>query len=200
MKIARARFIPVVGACLVLATLEAATTSPQQADLFSQKIAQIQKQASSPKTSGPVRTPLSQDEINSWFAYRGQRSLPGGVSQLQFTMLGQGKVAGQAIVDLEEVGKRRATGGVFDPWSFIGGRVPLTVTGTLRTQNGMARFEVDQADISGVPVPSTLLEELVGYYSKTPDQPNGIRLDETFPLPANIRQIEVGQGRAVVVQ
>ena len=200
MKIARARFIPLVGVCLVLATLEAATTSPQQADLFSQKIAQIQKQASSPKTSGPVRTALSQDEINSWFAYRGQRTLPGGVSQLQFTMLGQGKVAGQAIVDLEEVGKRRSTGGTFDPWSFIGGRVPLTVTGTLRTQNGMARFEVEQADISGVPVPSTLLEELVGYYSRTPTQPNGIRLDDTFPLPANIRQIEVGQGRAVVVQ
>ena len=200
MEFARARFIPLVVACLVLVSLEAATTSPQQADLFSQKIAQIQKQGSSPKTSAPVRTPLSQDEINSWFAYRGQGKLPGGVSQIQFTMLGQNKVAGQALGDLEEVGKRRSTGGVFDPWSFIGGRVPLTVTGTLRSQNGMARFELEQADISGVPVPSTLLEELVGYYSKTPSQPNGIRLDDTFPLPANIRQIEVGQGRAIVVQ
>jgi hypothetical protein len=40
----------------------------------------------------------------------------------------------------------------------------------------------------------------VSYYSRTPENPQGVRLDDTFSLPANIRQIEVGQGQAVVVQ
>jgi hypothetical protein len=115
-------------------------------------------------------------------------------------MLGQGRVGGQAIVDLEQIGKRRATGGIFDPWAYVGGRVPVSLTGTLQTQNGLARFELEQAEISGVPVPNTLVQELVSFYSKSPRQPEGVRLDDTYELPANIRHIEVGQGQAVVVQ
>ena len=64
----------------------------------------------------------------------------------------------------------------------------------------LGRFELQQASISGVPVPKTLLQELVSYYSKTADDPRGIDIDEPFALPAGIRQIEVKQGQAVVVQ
>jgi hypothetical protein len=187
-------------ALLALAPLHGATTSPQQAELFSRKVAQIQKQGASPKTTAPIRTALSQDELNSWLAHRAQDRIPAGVSQVQLSLLGQGKVGGQALVDLEVLAKRRSTGGLFDPWAFVGGRVPVTVTGRLRSQNGLANFELEGAEISGVPVPTTMLHELVGFYSKTPRQPEGIRLDDTFQLPANIQQIEVGQGRAVVVQ
>jgi len=49
-------------------------------------------------------------------------------------------------------------------------------------------------------VPKSLLQELVSYYSKTADKPGGVSIDEPFALPAGIRQIEVGQGQAVVVQ
>jgi hypothetical protein len=45
-----------------------------------------------------------------------------------------------------------------------------------------------------------VLQELVSYYSRTAEDPRGIDLDEPFELPAGIRQIEVGQGQAVVVQ
>jgi hypothetical protein len=70
----------------------------------------------------------------------------------------------------------------------------------LHTQNGQGRFELQQAAVSGVPVPKALLQELVSYYSRTADAPQGINMDEPFVLPANIRQIEVGQGQAVVIQ
>jgi hypothetical protein len=49
-------------------------------------------------------------------------------------------------------------------------------------------------------VPNSLLQEMVAYYSRTANDPDGIRLDDPFELPANIRQIEVGQGQAVVIQ
>jgi hypothetical protein len=196
----RARWTLAAISCLLLVRLDAATTSPQQAETFSRKIEQIQRQGASPKSSTPVRTALSQDELNSWFAYRAQQRMPAGVSRMQLTMIGQGRVSGQATVDLEAIGKQRATGGAFDPWSFVGGRVPVTVTGILRSQNGQARFELEEADISGVPVPATLFQELLTHYSRTESTPQGIRLDDPFQLPANIRHIEVGAGRAVVVQ
>jgi hypothetical protein len=189
--------------CAALVPLQAATVSRQNADLFAKKIVQIQQHGlTTPpdRRASERRTPVTEDELNSWFAYRAQPVLPAGLSQPQVTIVGQGKVAGQATVDLETIGKRRSTGGTFDPWSYLGGRVPVTVNGILHTQNGRGRFELQSAEVSGVPVPKTLLQELLSYYSRTPENPNGISLDGAFELPANIDKIEVGQGQAVVVQ
>ena len=82
----------------------------------------------------------------------------------------------------------------------VGGRVPLNVVGILHTRDGIGRFELQSADVGGVPLPKTLLQELVSYYSRSADNPEGVSLDDTFSLPAKIRQIEVGSGQAVVVQ
>jgi hypothetical protein len=198
------RFYAVLLVSTLLVPLQAATVSRQNADVFAKKIVQIQQQGlQSPATDRRAterRTPVTEDELNSWFAYRAQPVLPAGLSQPQITIVGQGKVAGQATVDLETVGKRRSSGGTFDPWSYLGGRVPVTVNGILHTQNGRGRFELQSAEVSGVPVPKTLLQELLSYYSRTPEHPTGIGLDEAFELPANIDKIEVGQGQAVVVQ
>jgi hypothetical protein len=183
-----------------LVPLAAATVSKQNADMFARKLALIQRQAEAKERVGARRTALTEDEVNSWFAYAATPLLPAGVSQPQVSALGQGRVMGQATVDLDTVSKRKATGGTFDPWSFVGGKVPISVTGILHARDGMGRFEVQSAAISGVPVPSTLLQELLTYYSRTPVKPQGVRLDAPFALPASIRQIDVGQGQAVVVQ
>jgi hypothetical protein len=114
--------------------------------------------------------------------YQSQPHLPTGVSSPEVTIVGQGRLSGNAVVDLEAIGKRRSSGGALDPWSLVGGRVPVS------------------AEIAGLPVPPSFLQELLSYYSRTPERPQGVRLDDTFSLPANIRQIEVGQGQAVVVQ
>jgi hypothetical protein len=49
-------------------------------------------------------------------------------------------------------------------------------------------------------MPKSLLQELLSYYSKTPENPAGINMDTPFALPAAIQEIRVGQGTAVVVQ
>ena len=185
-----------------LVPLQAATVSKQQADGFSKKVALIQEQGevSSKATAAARRTPLSEDELNSWFTYQAQPFLPSGLTQPKITIVGDGRVAGQATVDLDAVAKRRASGGTFDPWSLVGGRVPVNVIGILHTRDGMGRFELQSADIGGVPVPKTILQELVSQYSRSPNHPAGVKLDDAFALPAKIRQIEVGQGQAVIVQ
>jgi hypothetical protein len=184
----------------VLVSLEAATVSPQSAEAFAEKVSVIRRHGDLGQRAGARRTPVTQDELNSWFAYRAKPLLPSGVMQPEVTIVGQGRLSGQAIVDLDAVAKRRATGGAFDPWALLGGRVPVKVAGILHTRDGQARLEIQTAEVSGVPVPPTLLQELVSFYSRSPERPAGVRLDETFSLPANIRQIEVGQGQAVIVQ
>jgi hypothetical protein len=193
------RSVVLLAVALALAPLRAATLSRQTADVFSQKIALIRGQGDKGR---PGRTQLTEDEVNSWFLYRGERwqpLLPMGVAQPQVTIVGQGQVAAQALVDLEAVAKRRRSGS-FDPLGLIGGTVPVSVLGVLHTSNGQARFEVQSAEVSGIPVPVTVLQELVGYYSRTPERPEGLRLDQTFALPAGIRHVEIGRGQAIVVQ
>lgn len=184
----------------------AAAISPQQADAFARKVAIISQQGTlsttgrTGRTAVPRRTSLSEAELNSWFAYRATPLLPVGMTEPQITIIGGGKVSGAATVDLDAVAKTKRSGSLIDPWNLLGGRLPVTVTGVLRTQNGQGQFELQQAAISGVPVPKSLLQELVSYYSKTANAPGGVNIDEPFALPAGIRQIEVGQGQAVVVQ
>jgi hypothetical protein len=194
-----------VAAALGLAVLHGAAESPQAADAFARKLAVIAQQGSisAPQTARPGvarRTPVTEAELNSWFTYRAQPLLPQGLTQPKVTIIGGGRVTGGATVDLEAIAKRRGSGSALDVWSYLGGRVPVTVTGVLHTKDGQGRFELQTADVSGVPLPKTLLQEVVSYYSRTPDHPEGVRLDDVFELPANIRQIEVGQGQAVVVQ
>src|SRR5262245_15815758 len=104
-----------------------AATSRQQAEVFAKKIAQIQQQGIADPPTAPRRTPVTQDELNSWFAYRAQPLLPPGISSPQLQIVGQGKLTGEVTVDLETLGKKRSTGGTFDPWSYLGGRVPVTI-------------------------------------------------------------------------
>jgi hypothetical protein len=174
--------------------------SREQSDSFMRKMLVIADQAERTERAGTRRTPVTEAELNSWFAYTGQPLIPHGISEPEISLVGPGKVSGRAIVDLDAVAKKRASGGVLDPWSYIGGKVPVSVIGTLHTKDGMGRFDVETAEVSGVPVPKTLLQELVAYYSRSEDHPRGVNMDDPFELPACIRKIEVGQGQAVVVQ
>jgi hypothetical protein len=64
----------------------------------------------------------------------------------------------------------------------------------------VGRFVLESAEISGVTIPKSLLQELVSYYSRTPETPAGINMDEPFQLPAAIREIKVGVGTAAIIQ
>jgi len=197
----RSAVVLLIAVTIALVRVDAAAVSPQSAESFAVKIASIRDHEEQGR-AGSQRTRLTEDEVNSWFVYRKdrwQKVLPTGVAQPQVTILGEGQVAGQALVDLDAVAKRRSRGS-FDPLSLIGGTVPVSVTGLLHTKDGQARFEVQSAEVSGIPVPVTVLQELVGYYSRTTENPEGVRLDEAFMLPVGIRQVEIGRGQAVVVQ
>jgi len=194
------RIAATFGVILAIATLDAAAISKQQADLFSRKVAQIVVQGDGVQKAGTKKTQVSETELNSWFAYSAKPLLPAGVSDPKVTLVGNGRLTGQAIVDLDAIAKKKQGGGTLDIWNLVGGKVPVNVTGTLRTKDGVGTFLLESADVSGLPLPKTFLQEVVSYYSKTPSHPQGVKIDDPFELPASIRQIDVGSGQAVIVQ
>jgi hypothetical protein len=54
--------------------------------------------------------------------------------------------------------------------------------------------------VSGVTVPKSLIQELLSHYSRTPENPAGINMDDPFELPSRIREIRVGKAQSTVVQ
>jgi hypothetical protein len=182
------------------AAAAAGAETRQAAESLSQKLAAITQNAASPKPVRPHNVTVTEDELNSWFVFRSSRDLPAGVSRPSVNLLGDGAVRGMATIDLEKLAARRGSTNPFDPLALLGGRVPVTVTGTLRTKAGVGQFDVQSTDVNGIPVPKFILQQLLSYYATTPDSPEGLHVDDSFTLPASIQRIDVGRGQMVVVQ
>lgn len=173
--------------------------SKRDAELLKQKVATIAAFAERPSKQSR-RTTITEPEINAYLTYDAAQQLPVGVVDPSISIVGPGRVSARAVVDLDVVRKARPSTGMLDPRAFLIGRLPVTATGVLRATGGMGRFDLESATVGGIPVPKVLLQEILSYYSRTPDNPAGVSLDDSFALPARIREIQVQQGQAIIVQ
>jgi len=199
----RARY-PLVGLLAVVLSASAgaqARLTKQEADRFDAKLGQIVQygQAVPRQKAAPRAIEITDAELNAYFRYHAKDDIPVGIVDPTINALGDGRVAGRAIVDLDAVRKQKQRGWT-DPLGYLTGRLPVTATGRLATKDGIGRFTLESAEISGVTVPKALLQELLSYYSRTPENPAGINMDDPFELPARIREIRVGRARATIVQ
>jgi hypothetical protein len=172
-----------------------------------QKVTSIEQQAAvvpDPGTRPPRpaarSTVVTEREVNSYLAYDAGSQIPVGITGPRITILDDRRLAATALVDLDAVRAHHKSAGWFDPMNFLSGRLPVAVSGRLQTADGLAKFDLESASVSNIPIPRTLLQELVSYYSRTPQNPRGLNLDDSFVLPARIRQIDVRLGEAVVIQ
>jgi hypothetical protein len=200
-----------VAVVLVLAPLAAQTRlTKQDADRCQGKLTRINDFATKAAASSPSgataasaspsqTTQLTDTELNAYIRFHLKEQVPAGVVDPTLTAAGENRVRGAAIIDLDAVRKQKQRSWT-DPMSYMTGRLPLTASGLLITQNGVGRFQLESAEISGISVPKSLLQELLSFYSKSPENPSGISMDDPFELPARIKEIRVGKGEAMVVQ
>lgn len=171
----------------------------RDAELLRQKVAGINAEAVKPTKQGR-RTTVTESEVNAYLAYDAGSQIPVGVVEPYVSIVGTGRLTGRAVVDLDAVRKQRNPTSILDPMNYLSGRLPVSATGVLTTSEGMGRFALESAYISSIPIPKMLLQEIVSYYSKTPQSPSGINIDDPFALPAKIREIRVERGQAIIVQ
>lgn len=165
-----------------------------------ERIVEAEKRALQRQPPAGLTTPLTQREVNSYLRYDLAAQVPVGIAEPVITIVGQGRLMGEALVDLDAVSRANPPKGVFDPMRLLTGRLPVRIQGVLVTSRGTGRFSLETASIAGLPVPKSVLQTLVSYYSKSDDNPDGVALDDPFALPAAIREIRVEPGRAIVVQ
>jgi hypothetical protein len=164
-----------------------------------QKVAAINAHAEKPTKAGR-RTIVTDTEVNSYLVYDAREAIPVGVVQPSIAAVGAGRLSGRAIVDLDAVRKQKAPTSLLDPMNYLMGRLAVTAVGRLKTANGIGHFELESSSVGSIPIPKILLQEIISYYSRTPEKPGGISLDDPFALPARIREIQVDRGQAIIVQ
>jgi len=147
----------------------------------------------------PVRTSFTEQEVNALFQYSQLVQMPAGVVNPRLSIADGGLLTGRATVDLDAIRKSKERS-FLDPMSYVAGSVEVTAIGTLKTANGQGTFDLQSATLGGVSIPKSLLQELVSYYSRTPETPTGFSLDKPFVLPAAIKSVETRRGTATVVQ
>ena len=152
-----------------------------------------------PASAKPVSTSFTEREVNAYFKYMGPAFMPTGIQNTQLGIGADGNVNGQAVVDLNAIRTAQARGWL-DPLAYVAGSMEVRVAGRLLASNGKGVFQFQSASVGGVPISKSVLQELVSFYTKTPEQPNGVNLDEPFDLPSNIRSVQTKVGAATVVQ
>jgi hypothetical protein len=176
-----------------------AIASRRDADVLKQKVVAI-VEAGTVSSRAPRRTTLTEQELNAYLTLDAVRDLPTGVVEPSVSITGPGQISGRAVVDLDAVRNEQPPRGLLDPRRLLAGRLPVTAAGTLQTGNGIARFSFGSAAIGSIPMPKAVLQEILSYYSRSPERPGGLNLDEPFALPSNIREIQVDRGHAIVIQ
>ena len=173
--------------------------SRKDAATLKQKVASINAHAERPTKAGQ-RIMVTENEVNSYLVFEAPSQLPTGVVDPSVAILGPGRLSGRAVVDLDAVRKAKNPTSLLDPMNYLMGRLAVTAVGRLTTANGVGHFDLESSSVGSVPIPKILLQEIVSYYSRSAEKPGGISLDDPFPLPARIREIQVERGQAIIVQ
>lgn len=172
--------------------------TPADGDRMAQKLAAIEARGEAPSGAYavPLRTSFTDREVNAYFRYNGKERLPPGVVNPQVTIQSDSRVDASATVDLDTLRKSQQS------WmaGLLHGSVEVHVSGALSASNGKGTVQILSASLGGIPIPVSVLQDVISQYSKTPDNPTGFQLDQPFDLPENIREVHLARGTATIVQ
>jgi len=194
---------PVLIAVTVLALAPANGQDASRADsaAMASKIARMQEVGAHPRPpkAQPVRTSFTDREMNAYLQVEGPSFLPAGITNPSISTGESGRVTARAMIDLDAV-RLSQQRGLLDPLAFVRGSVEVVATGFVVARNGSGTGSLESATIAGIPVPKRVVEELLRFYTRTPQRPQGFGLDDEIELPAQIRSVTVEPGRVTVSQ
>ena len=142
---------------------------------------------------------VTEAEVNSYLNLHYAPKLPPGVTDLE-VRLDRERIYAKGLVDLERVSvkkKAQATSS-FSLLSFLSGRVPVTLAGRFLNRDGFGTIEWEEITIASLPMPISMLEQMVTSSTKTAKQPAGFDIHAPFRLPYSLSRVRLEPGRALL--
>ncbi len=145
-------------------------------------------------------TTFSESELNTALQVNLKEKLPKGIGEPQVRLLGNSRIAARAIVDVDEFKRKRAKPSGGGPLNFFGGKIPVLLRGELIARDGQGVFKLESAEANGIPLPRSLVLDLLATHTRSRNNPAGFNLEKPFELPAGIHEVTVNAEEVVVVQ
>lgn len=179
------------------AVVSAAGLSLEQADALERKLTAVVNGAGPTRRKAPPALTVSEDELNSYVAYKLRSKLPPEVSDLRL-QFERDRLTATGLVDFDRLKDKLPPMGPFNPLSLLSGRVPAELRGRLPNDDGFGTIELEDARLGSLPIPVTLIEQAVARSTRSAERPQGVDVHAPFRLPYGIRRVRFQPGRAVV--
>jgi len=162
-------------------------------------LARILLNAATPRGGRERRVVITERAVNGFLRFQAADQLPPGLTEPELRMEAGGRLTVTATVDLDSVREQQSPGR-FNPLRFLGGQLPVTAVGYVRSAGRTLTIDIESARVGSLSVPTTLVAELVQIYTRSDQYPDGIDVSEPIALPRGIDAVRIEQQRTVVVQ
>jgi hypothetical protein len=143
---------------------------------------------------------VSEGELNSYLNLSPNLKLPEGLTEVEFRFERE-QIDARAQLDLDLVrGKAKlGSGSPLDPLTLLSGNIPIEVRGRLRSEDeGFGAFEIQDVRLGPVPLPVSVLAQIVASATRTQADPQGFDIRSPFRLPYALKRVRVQPGRALL--
>jgi hypothetical protein len=167
------------------------------AETLGAKLLALDRRQKDGRTARAETVEVTEKEVNSYVNL--QANMPEGVSDVK-VRFDRDRVAATASVDLDRLpGRPQAASSSWSPFSLLGGRVPVAIRGKLVPQgDGFASFEVEEVRMGSMPLPVSVLEQLVASLTRGRDNPQGVDILSPFRLPYSMKRVRLQPDRALL--
>jgi hypothetical protein len=168
-----------------------------EADKLGAALDALDRRQKNGRTARSETVEVTEGEINSYVNLKA--NMPEGVTDVK-VRIEKDRVAATAIVDLDRIpGRAAASSSAWNPFSLVSGRVPVSVTGKLMPEgDGFASFQVDEVHLGSLPLPISVLAQLVASATRGNDNPQGVDIQSPFRLPYSMKRVRLQPDRALL--
>jgi len=140
---------------------------------------------------------VTEGEVNSYVNL--EANVPPSVTDVT-VHLDRDRVAATATVDLDQIpGRASATTSLWNPFSLLSGKVPVSASAKLMSQgDGFASLLVEDVHVGSLPLPASVLAQLVATLTRGRDNPQGVDILSAFRLPYSMRRVRLQPARALL--
>jgi hypothetical protein len=168
---------------------------PSSADSLDRKLQTI-RQRHADGAQSPKRYNVTEEEANAYLVYRVSEQLPEEVTA-PWVRFSEDQIQGGAMLDMKLL---QAYLGESALMKYLEGDVPVEILARVHAEGGVGQVELESVTLAGIPLPQALIDQLLSDAGKSPALPEGVRLNDVFPLPYGLTSAKIQTGRLILRQ
>jgi hypothetical protein len=200
MRAAAWSLVAVLAAPVAQGAQRAAAANPaphsrSEADALDRKFEDLSERHKTGKVARGKSVLVTESELNAYLNLSLGEKMPRGFSDVAVRLETE-RIQTTGVLDLEQVRDKMPNLSVVNPLYWLSGRVPVLLRGRVLNDDGFASIDWEDVRVGNVPVPISLLHQIVSASTKSDDYPDGFDIRAPFALPYSMRQVRIQPGRA----